>query len=476
MLELVILLPLITGALAFFMPTRLGRTLLVGTAVGHLLLCVAAFAGHLHILFPNYFALTPMAMLVLGLTSLLNLMVSIYTVSYEEEIEMHNESVFNGAMLFFLSAMSMASIADHLIVLWIAIEATTLTSAPLIILHQSKGALEAAWKYVLICSVGIALALLGSFFIVLAMNRGGLHVPLNYSKLADVAPILDPVWLKAAFIFALVGYGTKMGLAPMHTWLPDAHSEAVSPASALLSGALLNCAFLGVYKTHMLLTAAGIGAFSGKILIVFGLISLLVAGVFILHQNDYKRMLAYSSIENMGIIAFGTGIGGLGAAGAMIHMIHHSLVKSSLFLISGNILLGYGTKSIQKARGMIKRLPKTAVVFFGGFVGISGLPPFGLVVSEVLIVMGAIKTHHNWGAAIFSAGLLLVFTGACRHIIAMTFGKPPEEEILVEEKLIRVVPSYALLAISVILTFWMPESIFSIINQAAALIGGGFNG
>jgi len=478
MLEIVILIPLLLGGVSFFLPPKTGRVVLIGGGTLHLVATVAAISGHLSTMLPGFFALTPLGGLVLAITSVLYILTAIYTVSYMSEIEMRAEPVFNGSMLLFLAAMSMAAVADHIIVLWIAIEATTLTSAPLILLHKSKGALEATWKYVLICSVGIALALLSAFFLVLAMNRGGVRVPLNYTGLNSVATALDPVWLKAAFIFALIGYGTKMGLSPMHTWLPDAHSEAVSPASALLSGALLNCAFLGVYKTHMVLVSAGLEQFSNHILIAFGLSSILVAGIFILHQSDYKRMLAYSSIENMGIIAFGSGLGGLGAVGAVIHMIHHSLIKSSLFLASGNLLLGYGSKQIKKTGGMIRLLPKTAVAFFAGFVGISGLPPFGLVISEVFIVLGALRGHHPVAATVFISGMLLVFSGACRHFIRMTFGntKTEADDLLVHEKLPRFLPSYILLAASVLLTFWMPKELWDVINQAAALMGGGLHG
>jgi hypothetical protein len=176
---------------------------------------------------------------------------------------------------------------------------------------------------VLICSVGIALALLGSVLITMAMDVGGVDVPVSFSALTKVAGDLDPMWLKAGFVFILVGYGTKMGLAPMHTWLPDAHSEAPSPASALLSGVLLNCAYLGIFKTNKVMEAAGLGDFSGGILMVFGLVSIMAAATYILKQTEYKRMLAYSSIENMGIIAFGTGVGGLAAYGAIICLIHH---------------------------------------------------------------------------------------------------------------------------------------------------------
>ncbi len=476
MLESVIFIPLLAGLAAFFLPPRPGRALLVAAGLLHAAAVTAILCGAGNALWPQYFSVTAMGALVLALTSFLYLMTAIYAVSYMATVELHAEPACNGAMLLFLAAMSMAAIADHVIVLWIAIEATTLTSAPLILLHRSKGALEAAWKYVLICSVGIALALLSAFFLVLAMNLGRVHTALGYTALTRAARSLDPVWLKAAFIFSLIGYGTKMGLAPMHTWLPDAHSEAVSPASALLSGALLNCAFLGIYKGHALLTAAGLGDFSGRIMIFFGLASIIVAGAFIMHQNDYKRMLAYSSIENMGIIAFGSGIGGLAAAGAVIHMIHHSLVKSSLFLSSGNILLGYGSKKINETGRMMTRLPATATAFFAGFAGISGMPPFGLVVSEILITAGAMRAGRPIAAAIFLAGLLLVFSGASRHLIRMTFGPGHGGELLVEENTLRVLPSYVLLAASITLTFWMPGIMTGIVNQAATLIGGGFHG
>ena len=478
MLEIIILIPFLLGSITFFLPPGSGRILLVGAGLAHMVACLFAFMGYLSALLPDYFILTPLGEIVLGLTSLLFLLVAIYTVSYMTEVRMEAEAAFNGFMLLFLAAMSMATLADHIIVLWIAIEATTLTSAPLILLHQSKDALEATWKYVLICSVGIALALLSGFFLAFAMERGGVQVPLNYTSLNNVAASLDPLGLEAAFIFALVGYGTKMGLAPMHTWLPDAHSEAVSPASALLSGALLNCAFLGVYKTHMVLISAGLGHFSNQILIFFGLASILVAGVFILHQTDYKRMLAYSSIENMGIIAFGCGVGGLGALGAVLHMIHHALLKSSLFLAAGNIFLGYGTKKIARTGGMIRLLPRTAIVFFGGFIGISGLPPFGLVISEVLIVLGGLRSHHPVAVTLFLSGLLLVFSGACRHVMGMTFGRNPVgvDALPVKEKLSRLLPIYILLAFSFGLTFWMPKGVVDMVYQAAALIGGGQHG
>jgi hydrogenase-4 component F len=281
------------------------------------------------------------------------------------------------------------------------------------------------------------------------------------------------MWLKAGFVFILVGYGTKMGLAPMHTWLPDAHSEAPSPASALLSGVLLNCAYLGIFKTNKVMHAAGLADFSGPILIVFGLISITAAATFILKQTEYKRMLAYSSIENMGIIAFGTGIGGLGAYGAIICLIHHSLIKSSLFLTSGSILLGYGSRFIAQTGNLVGRMPKTFVAFFAGFVGISGFPPFGIFIGELLIIIAAFRSHNYVGVAVFILSLCVIFAGFANNIMKISFDTLPAATPIKEDASL-VWPQYALLFTSLVLCFWMPDTLYQTIINAVNTIGGGF--
>lgn len=471
MLELIFIIPFLLGISLLFLPVKIGRRILLLTGIIHLPLSLMAWQRSLTPFFANYFNWSPEGMLVLLATSFLFLLIALYAIFYLKEVEVYAEPVFLGALLFFLSAMSMAAVSEHLVVLWIAIEATTLTSAPLILLHKSKNAVEATWKYVLICSVGIALALLGNFFVVFAAELGGVHVPLTFSNLAEIAPRLNPVWLTAGFIFVLVGYGTKMGLAPMHSWLPDAHSEAPSPASALLSGALLNCAFLGIYKLHVLLGAAGIGASSSAMLVVFGLLSMLVSAIFIIKQKNYKRMLAYSSIENMGVIAFGVGIGGLACFGAMLHLLHHSLIKSSLFLSSGNILLGCASKHIHEAGRLIKVLPRTCVAFFAGFVGISGLPPFGLFLSELCIIMGAVQKGRIVPAIFFCLALVMIVAGLSRHVLRMSFGGK-ENEILLPEKAGLLVSPYLLLAASIALTVFLPDSLLRTINHAVTAMGG----
>jgi hydrogenase-4 component F len=475
MSEFIFILPLCAGLTAFALPANLGRVLLLISALLHLQLSVLSWTGRLKPAFPNFFSTAPEGLLVLMVTSFIFFCISVYSFSYMEDTDMKNRPVFTCCMLLFLGTMSMVTIADHPIVLWIAIEATTLVSAPLIFIHRSKEALEATWKYVLICSVGIALALLGCFFITLAMDLGNIDTPLTFSSLNLVASRLDPVWLKVGFVFIVIGFGTKMGLAPMHTWLPDAHSEAASPASALLSGALLNCAFLGIYKTHVLMNVAGLGDFSGNVLTGFGLVSMLVGAVFIIGQSDYKRMLAYSSIKNMGIIAFGVGIGGFALYGAFLHIIHHSLLKSSLFLSSGNILLGFNTKRVQRIGGMIHLLPRTCISFMSGFVGISGLPPFGMFISELIIVIGAFQKHNYTSAAIFLIALILVGAGVGRIFMSMSYGETTEK-IHVKEKLIRLVPPYALLLASAALTIWVPDTVYTTILDSIKLIGGTING
>ncbi len=475
MLESIFCLPLLMGLVTLFLPVRLGRIMLVVTALLHLLITLSHWVHPLPPFFPGYFGPSSIGLLVLLVTSFIFLFISFYGVFYMKEQEMQSEPIFSGCMLLFLGTMSMATLADHPIVLWIAIEATTLVSAPLIFINRSKKALEATWKYVLICSVGIALALLGFFFITLSMDHSGIDVPLTFSSLNSAARHLDPLWLKTGFIFVLIGFGTKMGLAPMHTWLPDAHSEAPSPASALLSGALLNCAFLGIYKIHTLMYLAGLGEFSGSLLIAFGLLSILVAGIFILRQPDFKRMLAYSSIENMGIIAFGVGVGGLGLYGAMLHLIHHSLLKSSLFLSSGNMILGFGTKLVAQCGNMVRLLPRTFVAFFAGFVGISGLPPFGIFISELMIILGAFKSGHPVAAGLFIASLLLVIAGFAQIVTSMSFG-PQEKKILVKEQLSRIISPFALLLTSIGLCIWMPDALYQTIVNTIAVIGGTIHG
>lgn len=484
MVEIIILTPFLSGIIAFFASKRAGRALLVMVGALHLILSVLIWIKRPAPPLPDYFAITPEGLLSLISISLLFFLISIYSTGYLKAEENHaasgnphaetieHENIFIGSMMIFLSTMTMVTLSDHIMVMWIAIEATTLASAPLIYSHRTATSLEATWKYVIICSVGIAMALLGSIFIALAMDVGKVNVPVSFSAITSVAKQLDPIWLKTGFVFILVGYGTKMGLAPMHTWLPDAHSEAPSPASALLSGVLLNCAYLGIFKTNKIMHGAGLGDFSGNLLMVFGLISILAAATFIMKQTEYKRLLAYSSIENMGIIAFGTGIGGMGAYGAMLCLIHHSLIKSSLFLTSGNMLLGYGSGLIKKTGNLVKLMPKSFVAFFAGFIAIAGFPPFGIFIGEFFIIMAAFSTGHFVAAGIFIFSLSVILAGFSNQMMKISFGPSDRDAVYLKESISMIWPQYALLATSMMLCLWIPDSLYHTIINAVAAMGG----
>ncbi len=365
-----LLLPTLAGLLAFAIRSdAVRRGLLVITAVLHVGLMIASWVTPPAPLLEGWFALDAVGRVFLGITSVLFLAVAVYGLAYlpREQHTTHAdfeegflfadapEARFTGCLLLFLAAMTCVTISQRFGLLWVAIEATTLASAPLIFFHRHHRSLEATWKYVLICSVGIALALLGTFFLAIAaMQPDGSVLPLVVATLVQEATHLHTPWLAAAFLLFLVGYGTKMGLAPLHTWLPDAHSEAPSMVSALLSGALLNCAFLGLFRILQVCAAAGVAAFAQDLLIGFGLLSMLVAAVFLQGQTDYKRLLAYSSVEHMGILALGVGLGGSGIFGALLHAVNHSCTKALLFLVAGNILTVYHTKSTADVRGVLR--------------------------------------------------------------------------------------------------------------------------
>lgn len=305
MILALVLIPFIAGLLAFLVrPDNYRRGLLLLTALGHFGLTALVWSVRPGPALYGWLAVDDLGIVFLGITSLLFCAASFYAVRYlaregtqdesewEEGFLFRNgpEAVFTGCFLLFLASMTLVTVSRHFGVLWVAMEATTLVSAPLIYFHRHARSLEATWKYLLICSVGIALALLGNLFLAVAGTKAS--STLFLAELVRQAAVLDGPWLKAAFLFIFVGYGTKMGLAPFHTWLPDAHSEAPSVISALLSGALLNCAFLGILRVFQVCLAAGLADFCRELFILFGLVSMVISALFILGQTDYKRMLA----------------------------------------------------------------------------------------------------------------------------------------------------------------------------------------
>jgi hydrogenase-4 component F len=319
--------------------------------------------------------------------------------------------------------------------------------------------------------VGIALALLGNFFLALSSATKG-SSSLLLADLLREGVKLDSLWLKAGFLCMLVGYGTKMGLAPMHTWLPDAHSEAPSVVSALLSGALLNCAFLSIFRSLQVCHAAGQGPFAQKLLMTFGLISIFCAAIFILAQADYKRMLAYSSVEHMGIVALGVGIGGTAVFGAMLHAVNHSLAKALLFLAAGNILEAYRTKVVKEVHGVTRVLPWTGFFWILGLLAISGYPPFGPFLSKFIILKEALAKGYYAPAIIFIALLAMIFIGMTTVVLGMAQGNPPAGMERKKEPWSAVAPLAVFAALLLILGVYIPDFFESALKQVAQFVGG----
>jgi hydrogenase-4 component F len=465
MVEIAFIAPLLTGIIAFFLGGRSSRPLLTVTGALHLLISVLIWTFRPGAAFPDYFGITPEGLLSLLVISLLFFMISIYTTAYLSKTEIHSERIFTGCMLLFLATMTMVTLSDHIMVMWIAIEATTLASAPLIYTHRSAASMEATWKYVLICSVGIALALLGSVLITLSMDVGGVYAPVSFSSLTDVAGQLDPFWLKTGFRVYPGGLRHQNGFGPHAHLAARRPQRSAQPGFGAAFRRLAQLCLPGHFQNQQDHAGRRAGGFfrHGADFLRPGLD--LAAATFILKQTEYKRLLAYSSIENMGIIAFGTGVGGIGAYGAMLCLIHHSLIKSSLFLSSGNILLGYGSRLIDGTGKLARLMPKTFVAFFGGFAGISGFPPFGIFMGELFIVIGAFRrTSLYWRRAFYPQHLrdLRRVCQPYHENLFRRFGAA----VKFEENATMVWPQYALLLTSVVLCFWMPETLYQAIMNA----------
>ncbi len=382
------------------------------------------------------FFLDALSIIILDLVLIIGLMAAVFSTGYLNEELRHGKiepgrlKLYYILMYTFMFTMVFALTVRNMGIMWIAIEATTLASAFLVGFYNDKRAIEATWKYVIICSVGIAIAMLGIIFLHLS-SVGLFKGPqlLDWTVLYGNAAALKSPVLRLAFIFILIGFGTKAGLAPMHTWLPDAHSQAPSPISALLSGVLLNSAMYAIIRTVSIVNKnLGSSLFTGRILMAIGLLSIATAAVFIITQKDYKRLLAYSSIEHMGIIAFAIGIFSPAAVfAAIFHMINHSFTKSMLFFTSGNILQKYGTREISKVQGLLKILPVSGTVFFLGLFAIAGTPPFSVFASEFNIIAAVFERGNFLLGALFTLLLAIVFAGIALTLFGIFYLKGNQE-------------------------------------------------
>ena len=416
----------------------------------------------------SFFAINNRNVIFLLIMSVILLAVAIYNNGYlkNETVSPKKLRHYTYMVLFFILSMTGAILSTNLGVSWVFIEGTTLASAYLIYFHKTKHSIEAAWKYVFICSIGIALAFVG--IILLTFATGNLN-SLYFDDLYKNASSFEPLWLKLAFIFIMFGIGTKMGLAPVHFWLPDAHAQAPSPISALLSATLLNSAFLMIINVFGIMISANCDGYARVMMLAMGFLSLFVTAVFVYHINNYKRMLAYSSIENMGILIIGLALGGIASIASIIHLIGHSLIKASFFLTAGNILKIYSTKKIKSATGLLDIDKKTGWLWILSFVGIVALPPSALFISEFIIIKEMFLQHKIALCIIFLFFLTIIFYGIARAVIKMSF-LPVTEDRKKELKdnamtlnWTMYLPQIILLTFAFLLGIYMPEQFYNLI-------------
>ena len=414
---------------------------------------------------------------ILLIISLLSVAASVYSVEYMRgelkagTVNADGLRYYYFLLNLFVFTMMLVPLANNLAVLWMAVEATTLSSALLVGLYRKKQSIEAAWKYIMLCTIGITFALLGTFIMYYAgagvVGAHGEAGSLNWTDLMRSARLLNPATLRLAFIFVVVGYGTKAGLAPVHNWLPDAHSEAPTPVSALLSGILLNCAFYGVMRFAAIVGVSCGPAFVQDIMMAFGVASVVIASLFMLIQLSAKRLLAYSSIEHMGTISLSFGLGGIyGLYAALLHILNHAIGKPLMFFVTGRIhSVSHGAR-LDGIRGFLKMSPLTGVLGFAGIAALAGVPPFNIFLSEFLMLKGLAAGAHWYIMAVFLIASGLVFFSLLRGFGGMLLGKKAKNPLPGAEAELHHGPSH-----EAVRTWW-PASVMMAIMGAGLLFLG----
>lgn len=376
---------------------------------------------------------------------------------------------YHAMFQLFIFAMFVALLTNNVGVLWISMELATLSTVLLVSLYRTPSSIEAAWKYFILCGVGIAQALFGTVLLYFASERvlGEGSAGLLWTNLTLVADSLEPTVLALAFVFFMVGYGTKVGLAPLHNWLPDAHSEGPTPISAVLSGLLLNVALYALVRCKLLVDASTHSHKAGYIMMAFGLLSILVAAFSLLRQKDIKRMFAYSSIEHMGIATFAFGLGGpVATFGALLHMLVHSVTKSSIFFSVGHAAQMHSTQEMSRIKGLIKGNPITGWGLIIGVVAIAGMPPFGVFTSEFLILTASIKTVPFF-VPFFLVGVAVAFGALFMKTMPMVFGRIPDNQRPITASYIPIIMHLALV---LALGIYLPKFLSGWFHAAVELL------
>ena len=424
----------------------------------------------------NQFLVDPFNVFLVALTAFVGFTTAWFSRPYMNIEQQHGRltparlRLYHSMYQLFCFTMLLALTTNNVGILWVAMEAATLTTVLLVSLYRTPASLEAAWKYFILCGVGIAQALFGTILLYFAAEKllGAGGTALLWSELNSVRADLEPTVLSLAFVFLLVGYGTKVGLVPLHNWLPDAHAEGPTPVSAVLSGLLLNVALYAVVRCKVLVDGALPGAFAKNLMIGFGLLSVVIAALLLSRQKDIKRLFAYSSIEHMGIITFAFGIGGPVANFAgLLHMTVHSLTKSAIFFTVGHAAQKTGTQIMEDIRGLITISPMIGWGLAIGALAILGMPPFGVFASEFLILTTAMR-EQPWATPFLLAALGLAFAAVFSKVQPMVFGETTASRLPVRP---AMVPVFAHLSLVLMLGLWIPPFLADWYRTAARLIG-----
>jgi hydrogenase-4 component F len=490
-----LLIPFATAAASYFAQRRaamevvnlagFGAVFMVAVALGARVLAAGTVS-----LANGFFYADALSALVILLTASVALVCAAYSIGYLRDDQQSGalgedlnakEQLAQLRMYYtltplFVFSMLFMAVANNLGVMWAAMEATTLASIFLVTFYGKITSLEAAWKYAMIGGVGLSMALFGTLVTYYAghgLTGSEVLSGLNWSVLSQHAAQLDKTSMRLAFVLILMGYGTKAGLAPMHTWKPDAYSQAPVPTAAILSSAMLNCALYGLIRFYILASHCLGAEFPSHLLLLFGLLSMGVSVPFLLVQSHYRRLLAYSSIDQAGIMVTALGIGGgLGSLGLMLHMTFHTIAKSLLFLCTGNIYQHFHTNQFSDIKGgVLRAMPLTGVIFFMAMLAIIGMPPFALFQSEFLILRAAFDGGHLLVGVLFVLFGVGIFAGILLHATGMILG-PRGDAPVAGRRPWRNASLLALVAVLVVIGFWVPAPLFELIRGAARVVSG----
>jgi hydrogenase-4 component F len=484
---LLLILPFAAAVVSLRAPARVAEavTAAAGVACFGLVLALVPAAAHRNLGYLSYLRIDAVSAVFLLATSFLYAAVAVYSIGYlapsrrkrDAGFSRYSRRFYTGLNLFVWTMLA-APMMSNLALLWIAVEVTTVISALLVAIEDTDGAAEAAWKYILIASAGLGLALLATIFAYYAGAQVlGEHYDLSFAPLLQAGARLPHTPVRLAFVLAVLGFGTKMGLVPVHTWLPDAHSEAPTPVSALLSGSLLAVSFYAILRYYQVAAAAVGPGFPRDVLLVFGIASLLLAALYLLDQRDVKRMLGYSSVEHMGILAIGVSFGApIALAGVLLHVLAHAVAKGNAFMGAGVLVHKFGSKRISGMSGGLDLLPWSGPLFGAAILALCAMPPFGIFRSEFEIVQGGFENSLNVTPAVLIVLVTLAFFGlsaaANRMLLTPASGRVANLA-RGEPSAWMVIPVVAGVAALLVLGVHPPAELTGLLSRAVHQLGAG---